>query len=122
MVAHCVGVVLPWWCSLYGCRQVVLGSKLMTRNRLIALREKVANSVEAFLKRCDGQLENVMVAYTHVQHAQPISVAYWLSHYAAVILRDLDRLKRAYDGASVGMIQAGRWGARFGSCGLLMCA
>ena len=34
---------------------------------------------------------------THVQHAQPISVAYWLSHYAAAFLRDLERLKRAYD-------------------------
>ena len=38
-----------------------------------------------------------MSSYTHVQHAQPISVAFWLSHYAAIFLRDLDRLKRAYD-------------------------
>jgi argininosuccinate lyase len=53
-----------------------------------------------------------MVSYTHVQHAQPVSVlfqsiccvcadqpqvAFWLSHYASAFLRDLDRLKRAYD-------------------------
>jgi hypothetical protein len=38
-----------------------------------------------------------MVGYTHVQHAQPISVAFWLTHYAAIFLRDMDRLKRAYD-------------------------
>jgi len=38
-----------------------------------------------------------MVSYTHVQHAQPVSVSYWLSHYAAIFLRDLERLKRAYD-------------------------
>ncbi len=38
-----------------------------------------------------------MVAYTHVQHAQPVSVAFWLSHYASTLLRDLDRLKAAYD-------------------------
>lgn len=72
---------------------------MLFRNRLISLREKVADVVEAFLKRSEGQTENVMVAYTHVQHAQPISVAYWLSHYAAIVLRDLDRLKHAYDGA-----------------------
>jgi len=86
---------------MHTCRsrndQVVLGSKLMTRNRLNVLREKVADAVEAFLKRSEGMTENVMVSYTHVQHAQPISVAYWLSHYAAIILRDLDRLKNAYD-------------------------
>jgi argininosuccinate lyase len=38
-----------------------------------------------------------MAGYTHVQQAQPISVAYWLSHYAAILIRDLDRIKRAYD-------------------------
>jgi len=38
-----------------------------------------------------------MVGYTHVQHAQPLSVAYWLSHYAAHFLRDLQRLKNSYD-------------------------
>ena len=38
-----------------------------------------------------------MVGYTHVQHAQPVSVAFWLSHYAAVFMRDLERLRRAYD-------------------------
>ncbi len=38
-----------------------------------------------------------MVGYTHFQHAQPISIGFWLSHYAAVLLRDLDRLKSAYD-------------------------
>jgi argininosuccinate lyase len=26
-----------------------------------------------------------------------VSIAYWLSHYAAILLRDLDRLERAYD-------------------------
>jgi argininosuccinate lyase len=38
-----------------------------------------------------------MVGYTHFQHAQPISVAFWLSHYAAILLRDGTRLKSAYD-------------------------
>jgi len=53
--------------------------------------------VEAFLSRAAQHTTTPMVGYTHVQHAQPISVAYWLSHYAAIFLRDLDRLKRAYD-------------------------
>ena len=35
--------------------------------------------------------------YTHFQHAQPISIAFWMSHYAAVLRRDLNRLKHAYD-------------------------
>eukprot|EP00005_Dracoamoeba_jomungandri_P001920 CAMPEP_0174261132 /NCGR_PEP_ID=MMETSP0439-20130205/11251_1 /TAXON_ID=0 /ORGANISM="Stereomyxa ramosa, Strain Chinc5" /LENGTH=497 /DNA_ID=CAMNT_0015345561 /DNA_START=151 /DNA_END=1640 /DNA_ORIENTATION=+ len=86
---------------MHTCRsrndQVALDSKLYARKRLLELRGRVAKAVEAFLVRADGQTETVMPGYTHVQHAQPISVAYWLSHYAAVLLRDLDRLKHAYD-------------------------
>ena len=77
--------------------QVVLDSKLYARNRVLELRKKMIPIVEAFLKRAEGHLEDVMVGYTHVQHAQPISVAYWLTHYAAIFLRDLERLKFAYD-------------------------
>jgi len=77
--------------------QVVLDSKLYARNRVLELRQKMIPIVESFLKRSEGNLDKVMVGYTHVQHAQPISVAYWLTHYAAIFLRDLERLKRAYD-------------------------
>jgi argininosuccinate lyase len=77
--------------------QVVLDSKLYTRRRLLELRERLLPVIETLLERAGAMTEDVMSSYTHVQHAQPISVAYWLSHYAAVFLRDLDRLKRAYD-------------------------
>jgi argininosuccinate lyase len=86
---------------MHTCRsrndQVVLDSKLYARRRLLELRGRVVEAVETFLERSQQYLETVMVSYTHVQHAQPISVAYWLSHYAAILLRDLERLKRAYD-------------------------
>lgn len=77
--------------------QVILDSKLRTRKGIIELRGKVLDIVETLLERAKDYIEDVMVSYTHIQHAQPISIAYWLTHYAAVFLRDLDRLKRAYD-------------------------
>jgi len=86
---------------MHTCRsrndQVVLDSKLYARNKLIELREKVILAAKAFVDRAEPHLNDVMVAYTHVQHAQPVSVAYWLSHYAAILIRDLDRLASAYD-------------------------
>ena len=48
-----------------------------------------------------------MPSYTHFQHAQPVSVAFWLSHYAAAYLRDLDRLKHAYDTADLNPLGSG---------------
>ena len=87
--------------------QVVLDSKLYARRRLLELRGRVVDAIETFLERSQEYLETVMVSYTHVQHAQPVSVAYWLSHYAAVLLRDLERLKRAYDTTDQNPLGAG---------------
>ena len=79
--------------------QVPVSSQMRTRNRLLELRTHVLAAVDAFMARADepGMREAVMPGYTHYQHAQPISVAFWLSHYAAVLNRDLTRLKAAYD-------------------------
>jgi len=86
---------------MHTCRsrndQVSVSWKMHTRRLILELREKVISVVEAFLERAKDYVDDPMVSYTHYQHAQPISIAYWLSHYAAVFLRDLDRLKRAYD-------------------------
>jgi len=87
--------------QMHTCRsrndQTALSTKLYCRKRLLELRKRTLDASEAFLKKSHGQLDNVMVSYTHVQHAQPCSVAFWLSHYAAHLLRDATRLKRAYD-------------------------
>ena len=77
--------------------QVVLDSKLYARKRLLELREHVLNAVDAFIKRAEPHTEDVMVGYTHFQHAQPISIAFWLTHFASILLRDADRCKAAYD-------------------------
>lgn len=86
---------------MHTCRsrndQVVTDSKLYARRRLLELRGHVARAVEAFIGTAEKHLDDTMVSYTHVQHAQPVSVAYWLSHYAGVLLRDLGRLKNAYE-------------------------
>jgi len=86
---------------MHTCRsrndQGALDSKLYCRRRILELRGRLITAIGAFLKRAETGYDDVMVAYTHVQHAQPISIAYWLSHYAAVLLRDLDRLVQAYN-------------------------
>jgi argininosuccinate lyase len=77
--------------------QVIVSSKMCARRKVAELRELVLQAAKAFLDKAAQHLDDTMVAYTHVQHAQPVSVAFWLSHYAAILLRDAERLKRAYD-------------------------
>ena len=86
---------------MHTCRsrndQVVLDSKLYARKRLLELRQHVLDAADAFVKRAEPHTEDVMVGYTHFQHAQPISIAFWLTHFSAILYRDADRLKAAYD-------------------------
>jgi len=79
--------------------QVPVSSKLRTRNLLLDLRAHVIEATQSFMDRAeeDGATQAVMPAYTHFQHAQPVSISFWMSHYAAVLERDLQRIKRAYD-------------------------
>jgi len=87
--------------------QVALDSRLFARQGVLELRQQMIPVVEAFLKRAVNHYEDVMVVYTHVQHAQPASVAFWLSHYAAIFLRDMERLKSAYDQADKNPLGSG---------------
>lgn len=96
---------------MHTCRsrndQVGLDSRLYTRNQLLKLRTLMIPFIESFLRRAESGYENVMPSYTHVQHAQPVSLAFWLSHYAAVYLRDLKRLKSAFDTADENPLGSG---------------
>jgi argininosuccinate lyase len=96
---------------MHTCRsrndQVCLDSRLYTRNKILQLRKLIIPAIESFLNKAETGYENVMPSYTHVQHAQPISVAFWLSHYAAAYLRDLTRLKSAFDTADENPLGSG---------------
>lgn len=87
--------------------QVALDSKLLTRNHLLITRQLLVKATEAFLEKAYGGLNDVMVSYTHIQHAQPVSVAFWLSDFICHFVRDLDRLERAYDCTDLNPLGAG---------------
>ena len=67
------------------------------------LREDVLETLEAtiglreaLLEVAAEHLETVMPGYTHLQPAQPTTVAHWALSYAGTIARDTERLLDAY--------------------------
>jgi argininosuccinate lyase len=76
--------------------QVATDCKMHTRRRILDVRESLADLRQALLDRAAGHEESVMPGYTHTQHAQPISVAFWLSGHAAGLARDDARLADTY--------------------------
>ncbi|MGN0802768.1 MAG: argininosuccinate lyase [Candidatus Faecivicinus sp.] len=57
--------------------------------RLIALAKELAR---AFVDVAKQHLHTVMPGYTHLQRAQPVTLAHYLMAYVQMLLRDIDRL------------------------------
>jgi argininosuccinate lyase len=67
------------------------------RSDLLALIETTVEARESLLDAADDHRETVMPGYTHLQPAQPTTVAHWLCSYEAALARDTGRLLDAYE-------------------------
>ena len=76
--------------------QVATALRMETRSRLLDLAEALSAVQESLvlLIRRYGKL--VMPGYTHLQHAQPVTVAHHLQGYFDALQRDVDRVSDAY--------------------------
>ena len=70
-----------------------------TASRMVA-REKVERIIEqacslqvSLIEKAKEHLETIMLGYTHLQQAQPITFAHWLMAYSGFLQHDLERLE-----------------------------
>ena len=59
-------------------------------DRTVALAKDL---ISALCEVAKQHLQSVMPGYTHLQRAQPVTLAHYLMAYAQMLLRDIDRLK-----------------------------
>ena len=67
------------------------------RSDLLALIGTTVEARESLLDAAAEHRETVMPGYTHLQPAQPTTVAHWLCSYEAALARDTGRLLDAYE-------------------------
>ncbi len=79
--------------------QVVTDCRLHLRDRLLDVSDGLSALQQALLERAQGHERTVMPGYTHTQHAQPISVAFWLAGHVSALMHDQVRLAAAFDRA-----------------------
>jgi argininosuccinate lyase len=76
--------------------QVATAIRMRLRDFLIEILGEV-NSLEAALfRRASQSVEMIMPGFTHLQHAQPVTVAHHLLAYFDMFSRDYDRMKECY--------------------------
>ena len=76
--------------------QILVDAHLYAREQILRTQTALSKLCRAFLKIASDHTETVAPGYTHMQHAQPISLGFWATAYASMFLRDLKRLDSAY--------------------------
>lgn len=77
--------------DLYAC-----AARMMTRDKLSAVLASVLSLQQAVLARAREHALTVMPGYTHLQHAEPVTLGHFLLAFHDALARDVVRLSDAY--------------------------
>ena len=72
--------------------QVVTDFKLFLLERSTEIESLLRNLMKNLVVRAEGELETLMPGFTHLQNAQPVSLAHYLLSWYEMMKRDLERV------------------------------
>jgi len=81
--------------------QVATGTRMWTMDALARLDILVQQVQEAIVLQAEAHRDAVMPSYTHLQRAQPVSVAHWMLSHFWPLARDRERFAAARRAAAV---------------------
>ncbi|CAD6491274.1 MAG: Argininosuccinate lyase [Candidatus Argoarchaeum ethanivorans] len=70
--------------------------RIALRGELLELAECLVKLRSVFIIKADNHVDTVMPGFTHLQHAQPTTLAHHLLAHACALERDFERLSDAY--------------------------
>lgn len=77
--------------------QVALDIRLYLRDDVLLIKEQIVSFVHCLMDLATAHTETVLPGYTHLQRAQPVTLAHHLMAYVQMSLRDLARLNDALE-------------------------
>ena len=77
--------------------QVALDLKMYVKEEIFKIKKLVKNLMEALIGKSEENLETVMPGYTHLQRAQPVTLAHHLMAYVQMLKRDYIRLENCFN-------------------------
>ncbi|WP_406625940.1 argininosuccinate lyase [Acidovorax sp. SDU_ACID1] len=81
--------------DLYAC-----GARIMTRNKLLPVCADAIGLQRAVLEKAREHVQTVMPGYTHLQHAEPVTLGHFLVAFHDVLERDVRRVQAAFCSAN----------------------
>ncbi len=87
--------------------QVATAIRMELRNNLLSLMFSVIQMQESLAETAEKHVKTVILEYTHLQPAQPVTFAHYLLSHFDALERDLQRLQGAYERANLCPMGAG---------------
>ena len=76
--------------------QVATDIRLVLRDKIKEIEKDILDFISEILDFAEEHKEDVFIGFTHLQHAQPITIAHHLMAYAQSLKRDYQRFKDTY--------------------------
>ncbi len=77
--------------------QVSAAIRIVLREELLEIQEITLEFIENLVALAQNHTELIMPGYTHLQVAEPTTFGHYLSSYAEIFLRDVERLGRSFE-------------------------
>ncbi|MDR0838169.1 MAG: argininosuccinate lyase [Oscillospiraceae bacterium] len=77
--------------------QIALDFRLYLKREISAVRSNLLALISALADIAEKNLDAIMPAYTHLQRAQPSTLAHYMMAYANMLRRDVTRLEDCFD-------------------------
>ena len=87
--------------------QVALDTRMYAKAACRETEAMLEDLLEALLDIAQENLHTIMPGYTHMQKAQPITLAHHMMAYVQMFLRDRKRFRQAYEAADVMVLGSG---------------
>ena len=87
--------------------QVALDQRLYMVDEAGEIVELLDDLIDVLVDIAKANVETYMPGYTHLQRAQPITYAHYLSAYIEMFKRDIDRINEAKDRANISPLGSG---------------
>jgi len=87
--------------------QVTTAIRMVLRNELLTIMEQIVGMQQELLETAAKHTQTIILEYTHLQPAQPVTFAHYLLSHVDALGRDLRRLKGAYEHVNLCPLGAG---------------
>lgn len=79
--------------------QVATDFKLYVKEQNLLLQDLLKELISTIIAHAKAHQSTIMPSFTHLQHAQPVSFAFYILAYAFSFVRDIQRLRASFERA-----------------------